>query len=390
MSCGPLRHGNFGPVADPLVDHFRALAARWILSPLQGVVFADWLRALRANRFAVAPKYWPRALVTTASSLLNSVQARREERLYGDRIRATEVVAPIFVLGHYRNGTTHLHNLLAADERFGYPNNFQATQPHTFLSTESIGSRLGSALTMRKRPHDDVAFDLRVPTEDELAICADTLLSPHMAWHFPLRAEYYNRRFLTFREASEHERARWIASIRRIAQKLTFKHAGRRLVLKSPLHTARVPLLLEAFPDAVFVHVHRNPYKVFVSTRNMELKVEPLFRYQRAVPGTLEDRILWRYRALYDAFLEDRHLVSEGKLIEISYRQLVDQPLATLQSVYAALGLPDFEPARPALEAYLQSLRGYKRNVYPELPRSLRARIGRHWHRCFDAWGYPL
>ncbi len=55
MPCGPLRHGNFGPVADPLMDRFRLLAARWILSPLQGVVFADWLRALRANGFAVAP-----------------------------------------------------------------------------------------------------------------------------------------------------------------------------------------------------------------------------------------------------------------------------------------------------------------------------------------------
>lgn len=372
------------------MDHLRLLAARWVFSPLQGVIFADWWRALRANRFAVAPAYWPRALATTAFSVLNSVQARREERLYGETIRATEVKAPIFVLGHYRNGTTHLHNLLAVDKRFGYPNNFQATQPHTFLSTESVGSRLGSALTMRKRPHDDVALDLQVPTEDELAICADTLLSPHMGWHFPVRTEYYNRRFLTLQEASEDERRRWIASIRRFAQKLTVKHAGRRLVLKSPLHTARVPLLLEAFPDAVFVHVHRDPYKVFVSTRNMELKVEPLFRYQHSAPETLEDRILWRYRALYDAFLSDRELVPAGRLIEISYRQLVDQPLATLRSVYVTLGLPDFEPTRPALKAYLHSLRGYEKNIYAELPDPLRARIARHWRPCFDAWGYPL
>lgn len=371
------------------MDRLRLWLSRWVLSPLQGVTFVDWLSALRDNSFAVAPAFWPRALLTTASSLGTSLQARREERVYGARIDATAVVAPIFILGHYRSGTTHLHNLLGVDERLAYANNYQANQPHTFLMTEALGSRIGGLLTMRKRPHDDVELNLRVPTEDELAIAADTLLSPHMAWHFPARADYYNERFLTFENASAQERQRWIASIRRFARKLTFKYGGRRLVLKSPLHTARIPLLLEAFPDAVFVNVHRDPYTVFVSTRNMVRKVEPLFRYQHSRWATLDERILRRYRALYDAFLRDRELIPAERLAEVAYDQLVADPIANLRTVYAQLDLPEFEGARPAIERYLESLRGYQKNRYAELDPEVRQRVAQQWHRCFEQWGYP-
>ncbi len=370
------------------MDRFRLLLARWVFSPLQGVTFGGWMRVLADNRLRVHPAFWPRAALTTASALVTSVQARREERLYGAAVDATTVQPPLFVLGHYRNGTTHLHNLLATDPRFAYLNNFQANQPRTFLTTEAVGARLGAFFTMRKRPHDDVRLDLRVPTEDELALCADTFLSPHMAWHFPARAEHYNRRYLTFEQASEQERRRWLASLARLARKLTFKY-DRPLVFKSPLHTARIPLLLAAFPDARFVHLHRDPFRVFLSTRNMERKVEPLFRYQKSRWQNLDERILWRYRTLYAAFFRHVGSIPAGRFVEVSYEQLERDPLGTLAQIYEALQLPPFAEARPHVQAYLASLRGYRKNVYPEIEAALRRRIVQAWGFCFDAWGYP-
>lgn len=369
------------------MDRLRSLLSRWLFSPLQGATVGGWWRALRSNRFRVAPVYWSRAALTTLTAAHNSLQARRERRRYRDAWESVELQPPVFVLGHYRSGTTHLHNLLARDPRFGFPNNYQANFPSTFLTTETMGARIGSLFTMRKRPHDNVRLDLRVPTEDELAICADTFLSTHMGWHFPRREPHY-RRYLTMREAAETERRRWRRSLRRFAAKLAVKQDTPRLVLKSPCHTAKVALILETFPDAVFVHVHRNPYDVYRSTRNMELEVEPLFQYQRPRRDALEERILWRYRTMYRTYLEDRESIPPGRVVEIPYRDLDEAPMPTLERIYAALGLPDFEVARPHLDRYLESIAGYRKNVYPELDPDTRARIAGQWGFAFEEWGY--
>lgn len=371
------------------MDRLRLFLSRWVFSPLQGTTFRTWRRALRENHYAIAPAFWPRALLTTLSAAATSRAARREQREYGDRIAAVRVPDPLFILGHYRSGTTHLHNLLAIDPGHLFVNNYQASFPRTFLTTEGVGSRLGSVLTMRKRPHDNVELDLRVPTEDELALCADTLLSPHMAWHFPHRAPWYDERYLTFESATDEERTRWVESLRTLARKLVVKYGPLRPVFKSPLHTARIPMLLEAFPDARFVHVHRDPYAVFQSTQNMEGKVEPLFRYQFGDPGALEEKILRRYRRMYDAYFRDRAHIAPERLVEVAYESLDREPLETLAGIYRDLGLGGFEQARPAIESYLQTIADYEKNRYPPMPPELRARIADRWRETFDRWGYP-
>ncbi len=121
---------------DKALNGFRAALSRWVVSPLQGITFREWYRIVTDPRTTIHPQYWPRALTTGLSSLTNSLQASREDRKFGARIRSTEVKAPVFILGHYRNGTTHLHNLLAVDPRFAFPNYYQATFPRTFLTTE--------------------------------------------------------------------------------------------------------------------------------------------------------------------------------------------------------------------------------------------------------------
>src|SRR6185312_2827714 len=101
---------------------FRLLLAMTLVHPLEGITFDDWLRLLRRERFRVDPICWPRALWITALSVWNSTAARRVERRYGPAIATTRVEAPVFILGHYRSGTTHLHELLSVDPRFASPN----------------------------------------------------------------------------------------------------------------------------------------------------------------------------------------------------------------------------------------------------------------------------
>src|SRR3954451_1332696 len=98
-----------------------------------GVTLGHWLRILRDNRFSIDPPFWPRAALITLSSLPNSLAAFAEQLIYGKQLARIEIEAPVFILGTWRSGTTHLHNLLSIDRRFAFPNLFEVTYPLTFL-----------------------------------------------------------------------------------------------------------------------------------------------------------------------------------------------------------------------------------------------------------------
>lgn len=375
------------PPRGALRERAREALSRWIVSPLFGMTTGEWLRLLGEARFRVSPAYWPRAALTTLVSFSNSIDARRERARFGAEIERTEVRAPLFVLGHYRSGTTHLHNLLTLDPRTTFTDNLCATNPHTFLSTEAKKRKWGAPLTMSRRPQDDVHLDLEVPAEDELALCAASRLSPHVGWHFP-RLEQRAQRTLTLRDVTPEERARWKRAMLDFARKLTLRSGGRRVVFKSPCHTTRIAILLEVFPDAHFVHIRRDPTEVFRSTLHMERTVPPHFAYQRRDPASVEEFVLRRYRAMYDAFFEDVPAIPAGQFHELAYEELKRAPLAVLAELYERLDLGGFDEQRARVESYLAGLASYTRNRYEPLAPEVRERVEQEWARCFDAWGY--
>jgi hypothetical protein len=367
-------------------ERLKSVLARRVTSPLQGTTFGKWRRVLRRDGLTVDREYLPRAAFTGMASFFTSIDAREERRKFGKVIARAEVERPVFILGHYRNGTTHLQNLLAVDERLAFPSYFEASFPNSFLVDRGLRAWLGPRLTMSRRPQDNVALGFHAPAEDELALCGTTFLSSHMCWHFPGNEERY-RRYLTFNEATPEGRRTWQRALVRFARKLTVKH-DKPLVFKSPCHTARIPLILEVFPDARFVHIDREPFRVFQSTRYMEAKVGPFFQFQRRDPDGLDEFILWRYREMYDAYLADRALVPPEQIAEVSYRKLTRDTIPTLRRIYESIGLGDFEPVRPRVERYLARVNGYRRNRYGDLDAATRRRVGREWGAAFDEWGY--
>src|SRR5258706_4934382 len=103
---------------------------------LAGITLGDWLALLRENRFSVDLTHLVRAASISFSAVVNSVFRWYEDRRYGRKWKDLPIAPPLFVLGHWRSGTTHLHYLLALDDRFACPNLYQVFYPHTFLSTE--------------------------------------------------------------------------------------------------------------------------------------------------------------------------------------------------------------------------------------------------------------
>ena len=132
----------------PMRFFLRLLLATTILHPLEGITAGDWARVLRRERFRVSIRWWPRALWITALSLGNSIAARacRGDGSAG-RSRRRRVDRPVFILGHYRSGTTHLPRVAGPrPSRFASPDRFQAFNPRAFPLDRAMAQAAGRAV----------------------------------------------------------------------------------------------------------------------------------------------------------------------------------------------------------------------------------------------------
>ena len=343
---------------------------------------------LRANGFSIDLPFWPRATAITAASFYNSATGLFETVRYGRRLKNIEVESPLFVLGVWRSGTTHLQNLLCKDHRFGYANYFQVVFPNSFLCTEAYTRKILQLCMPNSRLQDNVFVSPTEPAEDEVATSIMTQRSMLMSWMFFRNQSFYDR-FLTFEDATEDEIANWQAALLLFLKKLTLKYQ-RPLVLKSPGHTGRIRLLLEMFPDAKFVNIVRNPYDVYQSSEHTFRTVASMTALQRPDLKNIEDRNIRQYAELCDAYIKERSLIPKGNLHEVRFEDLEKAPLNEMEKIYQALDLPDFEEIREELSEYIEGLQGYQRNRFQELPEKLRARIAREWRRSFEEWGYDV
>lgn len=367
-----------------------ALKHQWSIKNnyLAGITAGDWWRLLDENRFSIDPAYYHRAAFVTLASLMNSMARRKEEQLYRDAVAATEVQPPVFILGHWRSGTTHLHNLFSKDTRFAFANTYQVTNPHTFLSTEEANTRRFSWMVPATRPMDAMEMSFEAPQEDEFAPCLMSLRSLYLGVSFPRHEDEYAR-YLTFEDVPEDETREWKDALMWFIKKLTFKYQ-RTLVLKSPSHTARIRLLLEMFPDAKFVHIHRHPYQIFRSCQHYYDTATWYSYLQKPDLGRIDERIIARYRLLHDAYFAQRDLIPKGHFHEVSFDQLDSDPLGTLREIYTALDLPSFSEFQPAAEAYIGTLKSYQKNRFTTLEPAIQEKIATEWKRSFDEWGYAI
>src|SRR5579871_1895038 len=174
-----------------------------------GISLGDLIRLLAQNRFQVPLRYWSKAAFAGCASLITTPVRHLEEAVYSRRLARQPVLPPLFVIGHWRSGTTHLQNLFAVDPRFAYPNFSQLSIPHSFLIGEPLMAN-GSAffLSPDRMGVDKVALSPRVPWEEEFALCLMTFRSPYLSWVFPHRADYYDR-YMTFRGVPGNEIESW-------------------------------------------------------------------------------------------------------------------------------------------------------------------------------------
>jgi len=344
----------------------------------EGCDFFAWLRILATNRFVVHPRYWWVAAIVTVVSFGHSVLWLIQETLLGHRIRQTPVPRdPLFILGHWRSGTTLLHEILIRDPRHAYATTYECLEPNHFLLTEKLVTRFLPFVMPSRRPMDDMPAGWGRPQEDEFALCMMGQPSPYTHIAFPNRPPA-DIDYLDFRGVSDKRVRQWSAALAGFFRRVMYLHPGRRLVLKSPPHTARVGVLLRQFPDARFVYISRDRYAVFPSTVRLW---KALYRHHTMqVPDgkRTEAFVAECGRRLFAAWERDRQLIPAGRLAEVRYEDLVQSPMTEVMRIYTELGLGGFADAEPAMREYVATWREYKPNPTSITPEVV-AMVNRSW-----------
>lgn len=365
-----------GPKKDP-----------WAPRMWEGSDYPAYLRLLARNRFAVGPRQAYIALIASVVTVGNMVGRWFQEGMHGAAVRRTRLAGPpVFVIGHWRTGTTLLHELLCLDARFTSPTFLQCFAPNHFLLSERILKGPLKFLLPDRRPMDNMAVGWDRPQEDEFALCLLGLPSPYADIAFPNRGPVYPGS-LDLSGLTAGQRAGWKRGFVRFLKMVTYRDP-RRLVLKSPPHTARVKALLELFPDARFVHIVRDPYVVFPSTVNLWAALGRKHGLQTpSDPRRIREKVFAEFRTIYDRLEEAKPLIPAGQFHEVRYEDLVKDAPAELRRVYDALGLGGYDGYLPRLEAYLAQNRGYEPNRY-SLSDADRAEVTARWGDVIRRYGY--
>lgn len=352
-----------------------------------GMCFSTWVKVLARNQFDVSLSKLHTALSITAVSGINSLLATLDKLFCSSAVAKTEVTEPpLFILGHWRAGTTFLHELMIRDPRHTFPDTYQCFVPHHFVFTEKWLAPLTSMLIPKRRPMDNMAAGWQRPQEDEFALCNLGIPTPYLSMLFPRRGPA-DPEYLDLRELTDAKRKQWGEALHDFFRRVTYRDP-RRIIVKSPPHTARVRMLLELYPQAKFVHIVRDPYELFISTVSLWKSLNEVQRIQSSGDESwLDEFVLSTFERMYAAFESDRQLLGEDQLVELKYEELVQNPLEEVRSVYSQLNLGDFSLIEPELRTHLADVKNYRPNQY-KLADEKRQLIATRWAGYIQRYGY--
>lgn len=339
-------------------------------------------------RYGVDYPYLGRAFLLLLVKFLEIPLLVSETVVYSSKIEATQITkAPIFIVGHWRSGTSYLHNLLCQDPQFCFPSYMHVYFPKTFFMLDGFKSILERTLPS-KRAMDEVKVGLSLPEEEEEGIVGFSPMSFYHSILFPRVADDFFQRYALLENLTLAERAAWQQDYVWFLKKISIAGSNRQLLLKNPVNTCRINTLIEIFPEARFIHIYRNPYEVFESTVKMLQVYTRGLRMQRLVPlEKLQNGILQRYRLMMQAYDCQSAALPPDKLVEISFEHLRDRPLETVRYIYEHLNIPDFSNAQSYFQLYLDSQKDYSQNVYNYTEANLR-RVQEVWGNWIERWGY--
>lgn len=355
-----------------------------------------WWNLLKQGHFQISPSRWPMAVIISTATVFNMTFTWIQGVLFRRKLREAELHGPpVFIIGHWRSGTTLLHELMVRDERFSSPTTYQCFAPSHFLLTQWFFRTFLRWLLPGKRPMDNMDTGWDRPQEDEFALVNLGLPSPYRRIAFPNQGRV-DMAYLDLDDIGDQERQVWLDTLKDFLHRVSIS-TTRPLVIKSPTHTGRIGHLAKAFPHAKFIHITRDPRALFPSTCRLWRSLDAVQGLQAvsadahhddAASESIDEYVLACLEQMYAAFHAHRDEVATHHIVDIRYEDLVADPIATLQTIYESLRLADFETVREELQTWADTEhQAYQTNSHRLSAEEEQILLAR-WGEYFQRYGY--
>lgn len=311
-----------------------------------------WCERLKDPALNPMARYFLRLKIINAAA--NRLRLEGEFRR-NPALRREPVVRPWFILGLPRSGTTLLHRLLAQDPGHRAPLCWETLLPFPRGPQDSPQRRIRSVRFLEKTsrllaPNLREIHEISTEQAEECTVFLDNCFIAD-AWGAddpevrarctdfdPKRAFELHKGHLQYLQGTAEAR-------------------DRTWVLKSYLHLLHVDSLLDVYPDARLIQIHRDPLKALPSWGSLTEFFE--VRERRVQDARSIGRNLFENakRAYYPAFIRPAEratrLTSEARIVDVAYSELVKDPIRTLGGIYSELGSELCEPAITKMRAWL-------------------------------------
>lgn len=353
------------------------------ISMLLGSTIGNFLRTINSGK--IDPVYYHKVFLTSLICLIASPFHLWEK--FKDGKLNSRVESPLFIIGHWRSGTTFLHNLLCQDPNTGFVTTYQSVFPNNMYSKLLFRPFMKWKMP-DKRPSDNIKLHVDYPQEDDFAL-ASMLPSFYRLFYFPDTYKTLFDETVLFKNSHEKEIQIWKDTYNTLIIKARTNTGGKNIILKNPVNTARINKLLEMFPKARFIHIYRNPVMVYLSTKKFFLELFPTLQLQKTTPEQITNMIFDLYAKVMRVYFDQKALIPPDQLIEIRFESFEENPFKFLESIYQQLKIDGWAQAVPHFEQYLKDIGGYNKNTY-RISRQELERLKHEWSFAFDELGYNV
>lgn len=248
-------------------------------------------------------------------------------------INSHKIDAPVFIVGLARSGTTALHGMMAKDSRFRWMPAWEATNPlpHPASKQRENDPRLLQAKHFYDQLKKDAPEYLKMHfvAYDEPDECFHLLQSSFLdgAWWWLTGAWDY----LAWAGLQDH------TSVYELHKKylkvMTAMHSSKHWLLKCPSHLGKIQTIKKVYPDARFVHIHRDPIKSLSSGASLSsaLRKDYVKSINYAQVGAevarANSQVVMRYLAMRDE-------VAKQDIIDVYFKDLISSPVSMIKQIY--------------------------------------------------------
>jgi hypothetical protein len=326
---------------------------QYLVNPLIGCNL-DVLKEIE-NNFSVDPAYRVKYRRSRIISLILHEMARLDRIRYR-RIReqASEIYPPVFVIGHWRTGTSFLHTLLCQVYPAAYTTTYQAAFPNNLFAFQGFVKFFMKVFMPENRPTDAMKMHPDYPQEEELALGHEKFFSFYYWFYFPKQAEFITDEFMYLDDPDSKRSMEFREYYREYIRRCSLNTRGEVFISKNPVNTSRIAVLMDMFPDARYIYLKRDPYETLESTRTFFRSLINGISLQDYEEHEVDRFVLENYKRMISTYLEKKELIPPANLIEISYEKLIKHPAEVLSEITARLDTgvkADLAKAKDLLDA---------------------------------------